>query len=148
MRDKATAVACKVIADNLLKGHMKCEQIGELTLDEVVAVKRRFVYWDCERARECIAQDYLGVKPTFGPDDFKRIFSVSRANYDENHNYLCGVQSFFKDGHQVADRQKISADGKILNGLKIPGIWLQHKHISGLFSNERVYSHEMCEDVY
>jgi len=103
MRDKATAVACEVIADNLLKGRTKRERIGELTLDKVVAVKRRFVYWDCEWARECIAQDYLGVQPTFGPDDFKRIFRVSQANYDEIHNYLCGVQSFFKDGHQVTN---------------------------------------------
>jgi hypothetical protein len=74
MRDKATAVACEVIADNLLKDRTKREQIGELTLDKVVAVKRRFVYWDGKRARERIAQDYLGVQPTFGPDDFKRIF--------------------------------------------------------------------------
>jgi hypothetical protein len=118
MRDKETAVACEVIADNLLKGRAKREQIGELTLDEVVAVKRRFVYWDGKRARECIAQDYLGVQPTFGPDEFKRIFRISWANYDEIHNYLCGVQSFFKDGHQVTNPQKISADGKILMALK------------------------------
>jgi hypothetical protein len=114
MRDKATAVACEVIADNLLKGRTKRERIVELTLDQVVAVKKRYVYWDRKRARECIAQDYLGVQPTFGPDDFKKIFRISRASYDEIHNYLCGVQSFFKDGHQVTNRQKIIADGKIL----------------------------------
>jgi hypothetical protein len=70
-------------------------------VDEAVAVKRRLIIFDQERARECIVQDYLGLQPTFGSDDLKRIFRVSQTNYDLIHNYLGGVQSFFKDGCQV-----------------------------------------------
>ena len=32
-------------------------------------------------AKFCIAKDYLGPNPSFGPDEFKRIFSLSRQNY-------------------------------------------------------------------
>jgi hypothetical protein len=106
--DKAIAIACDVIASNLLQGHRKHQQNTEqMAVDEAVAVKRRFNYFDRERARECIVQDYLGLQPTFGPDGFKRIFRVSRTNYSLIHNYLGGVQSFFKDGCQVTNQLKI-----------------------------------------
>jgi hypothetical protein len=116
-RDEAIDVACHVIAGNLLQGCRKRQQNTELALDEAIAVKRKFVYFDRERARECISQDYIGLQPTFGPDDFKRIFRVSWSNYDEIHNYLGSVQSFFKDGCQVTNRLKISVDRKILMAL-------------------------------
>jgi hypothetical protein len=117
-RDEAIDIACHVIAGNLLQGRRKRKQNTELALDEAIAVKRKFVCFDRERARECISQDYIGLQPTFGPDDFKRIFRVSRSNYDEIRNYLGSVQSFFKDGREVTNRLKISVDGKILMALK------------------------------
>ncbi len=56
---------------NLLQGRRKPQQNTVLVVDEAIAVKRRFVYFDQERARECVSQDYIGLQPTFGPDDLK-----------------------------------------------------------------------------
>jgi hypothetical protein len=39
--------------------------------------RRRVICWDCQRAKFCIDQDYLGPQPSFGPDEFRRIFRVS-----------------------------------------------------------------------
>jgi hypothetical protein len=40
---------------------------------EASARQKRYIFWDWERARTCILDDYLGSHPFFGPDDFKRI---------------------------------------------------------------------------
>jgi len=114
---RAIAVASDVIGRTLVEGRSKRQKIAEVTTDEADVVKRRFFY-DYERARACIQQDYLGEHPTFGPDDFKRMFRVSRATYDSIRSYLSGVQSFFRDGKQVTNRMKISADGKVMMALK------------------------------
>jgi hypothetical protein len=39
--------------------------------------------------------DYLGESPKFALDDIKRIFRVSRSNYDKICNYLGGINAFF-----------------------------------------------------
>ncbi len=66
---------------------------------------RRYICWDRKRAKRCIEQDYLGVKPSFGIDDFKRIFRISRANYDNLHNYLSSTQPFFSDGYAFSSHR-------------------------------------------
>jgi len=116
--DECISLAAEVIAANLLEGRKKRSKNAELAVDEVAAVKRRFTFYDRERALQCIQQDYLGCQPTFGPDDFRRMFRVSRTNYDEIRRYLSGVNSFFRDGRQVTNQMKISTDGKILMALK------------------------------
>jgi hypothetical protein len=104
----------------LVEGRSKRQKIAEVTTDEADVVKRRFFY-DYERARACIQQDYLGEHPTFGPDDFKRMFRVSHATYDSIWSYLSGVQSFFRDGKQVTNQMKISADGKVKEQIIMEG---------------------------
>jgi hypothetical protein len=115
---RAIAVASDVIEGTLVEGRSKRPNTAEATTDEADVVKRRFIFYDYERARACIQQDYLGEDPSFGPDDFKRMFRVSRATYDRIWNYLSRVQSFFRDGKQVKNRMKISADGKVMMALK------------------------------
>jgi len=115
---RAIAVASDVIGRTLVEGHSKRPNTAEATTDEADVVKERFLFYDYERARACIQQDYLGEDPTFGPDDFKRMFRVSRATYDSIWNYLSGVQSFFRDGKQVTNRRKISGVGKVMMALK------------------------------
>ncbi len=114
--DKAIVAAAEVIGQALVDGRTKRRKKGEA--DEAGNGKRRYIFYDYERARASIQQDFLGPDPTFGPDDFKRMFRVSRATYDTLRNYLSGVQSFFRDGKQVTNRMKISADGKIMMALK------------------------------
>jgi hypothetical protein len=46
------------------------------------------------------------------------MFIVSCATYDSIRSYLSGVQSFFRDGKQVTNQMKISADGKVMMALK------------------------------
>jgi len=87
--------------------------------DEVVRVtRRRLIGWDRERAYKCILQDYLGVHPTFGLDDFKRIFRVSRSSYDVLKSFLCEDDKFFVDGFDITGRRRVSVDAKILISLK------------------------------
>ena len=43
----------------------------------------RNIDWDRDRARQCIQEDYLGAVPRFNQDDFKRMFHVSRQNYEK-----------------------------------------------------------------
>jgi hypothetical protein len=69
-------------------------------------------------AKFCIAKDYLGPNPSFGPDELKRIFRVSRQNYDGLRNYLCHVQTFFHDGVDATRWTKISSDANIMIALK------------------------------
>ena len=81
-------------------------------------LKRRYIFWDRQRARLCINNDYLGPQPSFGPDDFKRMFRVSRTTYNDLRNFLCCTQHFFRDGYEVTHHEKISTDARILIALK------------------------------
>ncbi len=40
--------------------------------DNLLPVKRRIIFWDCQRGESCIQDDYLGPSPRFSLDDFKR----------------------------------------------------------------------------
>jgi hypothetical protein len=50
--------------------------------DEAGVGKRRYIFYDYERARACIQQNYFGPDPSFGPDDFKKMFRVSRVSLE------------------------------------------------------------------
>jgi len=80
--------------------------------------KRHYIHWDRSRARSCIMADYLGSLPRFSPDDFKRIFRVSRSSYQELRNILCTENVFFRERVDAANREPISTDAKILISLK------------------------------
>jgi hypothetical protein len=55
---------------------------GRRSDESLQPVKRRLVFWDRERARAFIHNDYLGPAPTFSLDEFKRIFQISRSTYN------------------------------------------------------------------
>jgi len=61
---------------------------------------------------------YLEPEPTFGTHIFKRIFCLSRSNYDRLHDYLCLVQPFFRNGIDATRREKISSHTEVLIALK------------------------------
>jgi len=81
-------------------------------------VRRRYVHWDRERAYRCILQDYLGPSPSFGVDDFKRIFRVSRSSYEDLKSFLCERLHFFREGLDVTRRVRVGTDAKLLIALK------------------------------
>jgi hypothetical protein len=54
--------------------------------------------WDHQRVEQCIEQDYLGSSPTFGIDDFKRIFRVLRMSYEVIKRCVCEADLFFVMG--------------------------------------------------
>jgi hypothetical protein len=62
--------ATATIVTDLMARCSKRSAIG----DQEVMKKRKFTFWDRARAAGSIQQDYLGNHPSFGPDDFKRIF--------------------------------------------------------------------------
>jgi hypothetical protein len=103
-------VAATVIASNLLAFQGGCNQQP--------SQKRKVIFWDRDRAKRCIMDDYLGNLPRFSLDDFKRMFRVSRQCYNDLQNYLCMTQFFFRDGYDSFHREKISADARILMALK------------------------------
>ena len=80
--------------------------------------KKSYVVWDRDRARQCIAEDYLGNVPRFNHDGFKRVFRVSHQKYDEIHNILCNSDPFFSDTMDARNHRSISIDAKILISLK------------------------------
>jgi hypothetical protein len=82
------------------------------------ATKRRYIQWDRARAHHCIMEDYLGAVPKFNEDGFKRMFRVSRRNYDMIRAKLCQLDPFFRDSFDARRRQSISIDAKILMALK------------------------------
>jgi hypothetical protein len=107
-------VAAEVIASSLMEGHQKRSSHGGGGGRNT----RRYIHWDRERAVTCINRDYLGSIRSFGLDDFKRIFRVSRTSYDSIRNFLCENAPFFADGFDVTHRQWVSSDAKILISLK------------------------------
>jgi hypothetical protein len=109
------SLTSEVVASSLIEGHKRT--ISNVERNEG-HTRRRYVSWDRLRAKFCIMQDYLGAKPTFGPDDFRRIFRLSRTNYDKIRSYLCSVQPFLRDGFDATKRENISSDAKILIALK------------------------------
>ena len=111
------AMAANVISATLMDGRSKrCGSNGNS--DAIQKKARRVICWDHQRAKLCIDQYYLGPKPSFWPEDFKRMFRVSRRTYDNLRNYLCNVQPFFRCGFDAAKREKISMDAKILIAFK------------------------------
>jgi hypothetical protein len=64
--------------------------------NNLLPVKRRLVFWDSQRAEQCINDDYLGPSPRFSLDDFKRMFRVSRVMYNEIRNILCAAVPFLE----------------------------------------------------
>jgi hypothetical protein len=80
--------------------------------------KRRYIEWDRDRAQQCIMDDYLGPVPKFNEDGFKRMFRVSRRNYDMIRAKLCLSDPFFRDSFDARRRRSISIDAKILMALK------------------------------
>lgn len=80
--------------------------------------RKKYIRWDRNRATKCIIDDYLGAHPSFGPEDFKRMFRVSRGTYERIRVVLCRIDPFFRDGIDVTKRKKISCDAKILIALK------------------------------
>jgi hypothetical protein len=57
--------------------------------------KKQYIKWDRERARQCIADDYLGAVPKFNTDEFKCMFRVSRNNCERIRIFVCGFDPFF-----------------------------------------------------
>jgi hypothetical protein len=62
--------------------------------------------------------DYFGELPRFSPDDFKRIFRISRSRYHELRNILCAGNVFFRERVDATYREAISTDAKMLISLK------------------------------
>jgi hypothetical protein len=87
-------IATDVISSNLMDGHSK-RHGSNCSGDQTENKTSRFICWDRQRAKLCVMKDYLGSQPTFGPEDFKRVFQVSRHTYDQLRNNLCHVQPFF-----------------------------------------------------
>ena len=87
---------------------------GSLVDNNLLPVKRCLVFWDCQRAEQCINDDYLGPSPRFSLDDFKRMFRVSRVMYNEIRYILCAADPFFRDGFDARKKKKISVDAPIL----------------------------------
>ena len=80
--------------------------------------KKLYITWDRERARQSIADDYLGPLPTFNKDGFKRMFRISRRNYENLRTLLCARDPFFRDTFDATRRRSISIDAKMLIALK------------------------------
>jgi hypothetical protein len=80
--------------------------------------KKLYITWDRERARQSIADDYLGPLPTFNEDGFKRMFRISRRNYENLRTLLCARDPFFRDTFDATRRRSISIDAKMLIALK------------------------------
>ncbi len=76
-------VAAEVIASSLVDG---CRRKRPSKGVGGACTRRRFIHWDRERGVTCLYQDYLGAIPSFGLDDFKHIFRVSRSSYDAIQN--------------------------------------------------------------
>jgi hypothetical protein len=113
--DLTWEAATATIVTDLMAGRSKRGIIADKEgLDKI----RKFTYCYRDRAATCIQQDFLGSQPSFGPNDFKRIFRISQSIYDWIHNYLCGCNSFFKDGFEVIKQIKISSHKKVLITLK------------------------------
>jgi hypothetical protein len=87
--------------------------------NNLLPVKRRLVFWDRQRAEQCINDDYLGPSPRFSLDDFKRMFRVSRVMYNEIRNILCAADPFFRDGFDATKKKKILVDAKIMIAIKV-----------------------------
>jgi hypothetical protein len=107
---RKTDQASEVIAACLYSGHNKKRSN---TVFEGEHVKKKFICWDHNRAKSCIRDDYLGANPSFGVEDFKRIFCISRTTYERIRQQLCNMDPFFRDGMDVTKREKNSADAKI-----------------------------------
>jgi hypothetical protein len=113
--DAAIERASSVIAACLYSG--RSSKRG--TVDVEAGIRRKkYIRWDRDRAKSSILDDYLGAHPSFGPEDFKRMFRVSRATYEQLRQVLCREDVFFRDGVDVTKRNKISCDAKILIALK------------------------------
>jgi hypothetical protein len=80
--------------------------------ENLLPVKRRIIFWDCQRGESCIQDDYLGPSPRFSLDDFKR--RVSGVMYNNVRNILCAADPFFRDGFDVMKKTKISVDTMIM----------------------------------
>ncbi len=89
---------------------------GEATGD--VAQKKSYINWDRDWAHQCIQEGYLGAVPRFNQDDFKRMFRVSRQNYEKIRNILCQSDCFFSDTYDARKHCSISIDAKIMILLK------------------------------
>jgi hypothetical protein len=63
-------------------------------------------------------EDYHGPIPRFNQDSFKRIFRVSRRNYDQIRQLVCKHNSFFHDSIDCTLRRSICVDAKLLIALK------------------------------
>jgi len=86
--------------------------------------------WNRELLRQCLlmirerhkrarqADDYLGPLPTFNEDGFKRMFRISRRNYENLRTLLCARDPFFRDTFDATRRRSISIDAKMLIALK------------------------------
>jgi hypothetical protein len=66
------AATASIVTD-LMAGRSKRSVLGD---QEGLNKKRKFTCWDRDRAAGCIQQDNLGNHPSFGPDNFKRIFET------------------------------------------------------------------------
>ncbi len=80
LSEAAAVIGSALVANRSRKQQSTCE--GE------PITRRRVICWDHQQAQQCIEQDYLGPTPSFGLDDFKRIFQVSRSYYDVIKRYV------------------------------------------------------------
>jgi hypothetical protein len=106
----------ELMRDSLMVFREGRKQRGEATGD--VARKKSYINWDRDRARQCIQEDYLRAVPRFNQDDFKRMFRVSRQNYEKIRSILCQSDCFFSDTYDARKRRSISIDAKIMILLK------------------------------
>jgi len=90
--------ACEVIAACLYSGRSHKHSNAVI---EGEARRKKYILWDHNRAKNCILEDYLGGNPSFGLEDFKRIFCVSRTTCERIWQQLCRMDPFFRDGFSV-----------------------------------------------
>ena len=111
-----TKEAALVIGTSLVA--LRSRKRQSTSSDDGRITRRRVFMWDRQRAEQCIEQDYLGSSPTFGIDDFKRIFRVSRTSYEVIKRCVCEADLFFCDGFDITGRRRVITDAKILISLK------------------------------
>jgi hypothetical protein len=78
--DQIVSVATQIVTSALIDGR-STHGVHLHGIPEQDQCPRSYICWDRNRAKFCITKDYLGPNPSFGPDEFKRIFSLSRQNY-------------------------------------------------------------------
>ena len=123
------------------------------------STKQRMIQYDCDHARRCIQQDYLGPSPIFNPHKFQWIFHITPVIYDcikaeiKDHNFY-NISDYDVTGHPT-----ICIDAELLIALKHLGYgcatnaWIDYFQIGestgclcvDIFCKTIVQSTTLCE---